>query len=89
MEDQLGRLEEKILQAIDTISELRGRNDELRGRCETLEGEVSALTEQRDTLQRQLNEAREAAEVAEDGEARRQKAEEKVAGLLRKLEALG
>jgi len=89
MDDQLSRLERKILDAIDLIQTLRRDNQQLSERCETLDVKCRDLTEERDHLQRQLQSAREAAATAEDFEQKRLHIEEKVAGLLEKLEAMG
>ena len=88
MDDQLARLENKVLEAIEIIQGLRRENGELAARCEDLEGRLHEAEEQREGLQRELNEARESAAQVEHFEERRRQVEEKVGGLLSKLEAM-
>ncbi len=89
MDDHLSRLEAKVVEAIDTIQELRRQNGELNQRCEDLEGRLADVTGERDRLQAQLGEARETAAQAERFEEQRRQIESKVSGLLDKLEAMG
>jgi len=88
MDDQLSRLESKVLEAIEIIQGLRHENGELSNRCEDLEGRLNEAEEQREKLARDLNEARESASQVEHFEERRRLVEEKVGGLLSKLEAM-
>ncbi len=95
MEDQLSRLEGKVLEAIEIIQGLRQENGELGTRCAGLEGSMTELEgrlqdaeEQRNQLQRDLEEARESAAQVDQFEEKRRLVEEKVGGLLSKLEAM-
>jgi FtsZ-binding cell division protein ZapB len=89
MEDQLVRLERKVLEAIALIQSLRRENEQLSARGADLDGRLRDLQEERDQLQRELQQAQAAAAAATDFEQKRQRIEEKVAGLLEKLEAMG
>jgi FtsZ-binding cell division protein ZapB len=89
MDDHLSRLESKVLEAIDTIQNLRQENGELQQRCQDLEASLQDLQGERDGLQRQLAETREVAAQADLFEEKRRIIEDKVGGLLSKLEAMG
>ena len=82
MDDQLARLEAKVLETIETMQGLRHENGELKARCGDLEARGS-------DLENQLREAHESASQAEGFEEKRRLVEEKVGGLLSKLEAMG
>ena len=88
MDDQLARLESKVLEAIDIIQGLRRENGELSDRCTDLEGRLRETDEERERMRRDLDEAREAAAQVDQFEEKRRLVEEKVGGLLSKLEAL-
>ena len=88
MDDQLSRLENKVLEAIEIIQGLRHENGELSTRCHDLEARLQDADEQREKLQRELNEARESAAQVAHFEEKRRLVEEKVGGLLSKLEAM-
>ena len=89
MDDQLARLEAKVLETIDTIQGLRHENGELKAQCAELEARSSDLERQKGDLENQLHEAHESMSQAEHFEEKRRLVEEKVGGLLSKLEALG
>lgn len=89
MDDQLARLEAKVLETIETIQGLRHENNELEARCSDLEARSNDLQRQKDDLEAQLQEARESASQAELFAEKRRLVEEKVGGLLSKLEAMG
>ncbi len=89
METKLGILEAKVIEAIGLIKDLRAENESLKNRCLDLQ---AAANESEDTIQRmtqELQQSRQAAAVAEDFEEKRKDIEDKVGGLLEKLEALG
>ena len=88
MDDQLARLESKVLEAIEIIQGLRRENGELNERCGDLEGRLQDADEQRQQMQRDLGEARESAAQVDQFEEKRRLVEEKVGGLLSKLEAM-
>jgi septal ring factor EnvC (AmiA/AmiB activator) len=89
MDDHLSRLEAKVIEAIDTIQELRRQNGQLTERCGELEGQLTETAAERDRLRTQLQEARETAAQAENFEEQRRQIETKVSGLLERLEAMG
>jgi predicted nucleic acid-binding Zn-ribbon protein len=89
MEDSLGRLEEKVLKAVRVIQELRGENDRLQHQRTQLEADFNALQERSERLTRDLEEARSAAATVASFEEQRRILEEKVGGLLEKLDQIG
>jgi predicted nuclease with TOPRIM domain len=96
MDNNLSILEAKVLEAVELIKELRGenerlasRNSELEGRCEELEGRLGGLEEDNTRLNHELDELRHRADSVGDFEEKRKQVEDRVSGLLAKLEALG
>jgi hypothetical protein len=89
MDDQFAKLEAKVADAIELIKGLRSENVRLQSQCRDLESRVGDLTDAGARLQRDLAEAREAAAQVEQFEAKRRLIEERVGGLLDKLEAMG
>jgi hypothetical protein len=89
MEDNLGRLEEKVLKAVRLIQELRSENDRLQRQRSQLESEFAALHERSERLGCDLEEARAVAATVENFEEHRRIIEEKVGGLLEKLDQIG
>ena len=96
MESNLNFLEAKVLEAVDLIKELRAenqrltaRNRELEGQTAELEARLGGLQEENTSLSHELGEARQQAGNAEIYEEKRKEIEDKVGGLLAKLEALG
>lgn len=89
MDDNLGRLEEKVIKAVKLIQELRHENDRLQRQRSQLESEFAALNERSERLGRDLEEARAAAAAVESFEEHRRMIEEKVGGLLEKLDQIG
>jgi hypothetical protein len=89
MEDQFAKLEVKVDGAIELIKELRGENARLQARCRDLDRQVVELTDAGARLQHDLAEARDAAAQVGQFEAKRRLIEERVGGLLDKLEAMG
>ena len=82
-------LEQKVVDAIDLIKSLRSRNsqlsqerDDLATRCELMETETERMNHE-------LEDLRLKAAEAERFEGKRRAIEEKVGGLLEKLEAIG
>lgn len=88
MDDHLSRLENKVLEAINLIQELRRENGDLKTRCSELENRLHQAGDERETMQRQLNESRELASQAELFEEKRRVIETKVGSLLERLEAM-
>lgn len=96
MDNNLNILETKVLEAVELIKELRaenrrltGRKSELEGQTTALEAQIEGLTEQNTNLSHELAEARQQAGTVEVYEEKRKEIEDKVGGLLAKLEALG
>ncbi len=89
MDDSLNRLEEKVLQAVRTIQELRTENERLRLQREGLEKEHAALQERATRLSGELDQARAVAATVDGYEEKRRILEEKVGGLLEKLDQIG
>jgi hypothetical protein len=89
MDDQFAKLEAKVADAIELIKGLRSENLRLQSQCRDLENRVGELTDAGARLQRDLVEARDAAAQVEQFEAKRRLIEERVGGLLDKLEAMG
>jgi hypothetical protein len=89
MDDQFAKLEAKVADAIELIRGLRSENARLQGQCRDLEHQVVELTDAGARLQHDLAEAREAAARVSQFEEKRRLIEERVGGLLDKLEAMG
>lgn len=89
MEGNFGILENKVLEAVGLIKELRADNKRLTGRCTELESQMAELREANSRMHQQLDQAREQARQVEDFEEKRKEIEDKVGGLLLKLESLG
>ncbi len=89
MDDSIGRLEGKVLEAIALIQNLRQENTQLRERCQTQESSADDLRATVARLQRELGDAQQTADQVTQFEEKRRIIEEKVGGLLEKLEAMG
>jgi len=89
METKLGILEAKVNAAVGLIQDLRGENESLKDRCRTLQSSLAEAEETIGRLSSELETARSSLVVAEDFEVKRKEIEDKVGGLLDKLEALG
>lgn len=89
MEDSLNRLEERVLKAVRTIQELRGENERLKRQRAELENAHAALQERAERLSGELEQARAAAATVDGYEESRRILEEKVGGLLEKLDQIG
>jgi len=81
-------LEEKVLHAVQRIQELKAENDELRRARSGLEEQLAELRDRANRTQRELDASREAAAALAQMEEKRKIIEEKVGGLLDKLDAL-
>ncbi len=88
-EDRLSLLEERVLKAVRLIQELRGENARLMQRRTELEQQLSAMQAEKERNERELAEARAAVAGIERIEENRRMIEEKVGGLLEKLEQIG
>ena len=89
METSFAHLEEKVVEAVNLIKSLRAENADLQRRCDELESQYEELKDEKARLEEKLDENRETAMSVEDYEEKRRLIEEKVGGLLEKLEALG
>jgi FtsZ-binding cell division protein ZapB len=96
MDSNLNVLEAKVLEAVELIKELRGenrrlsaRNGELESQSLALEARLEGLVDENTQLKNDLDEARQQADSVEVFEQKRKEIEDKVGGLLEKLEALG
>jgi len=89
MESNLNTLENKVLEAIKLIKELRTENNRLKSGTEELEMRVLELEELNSKLNHQLNESQQVAANVEVYEEKRKEIETRVGGLLDQLEALG
>jgi len=89
MDDFITRLENKVLTAIETIQTLRQENAQLEAERESLQKQLQDVTREKERMQRELAETRESASQVEQFEEKRRIIEEKVGGLLDKLEAMG
>jgi hypothetical protein len=89
METSFAHLEEKVVEAVNLIKSLRSEKDGLQNRCEELERRCEQLEAENARMEEELERSREAAVSVEQYEEKRRLIEEKVGGLLEKLEALG
>ncbi len=87
-ENSFELLEEKILKAVRRIKELAQENERLKAQRQELEVHSQSLKDERDRMSRELDEARSQAQDVERMEDTRKKLEEKVGGLLSKLESI-
>ena len=89
MENNFAQLEEKVLKAVSLIQDLRVENTRLQERASELENRYAELQEERDRIDRQLEAARQDTAAVENFEEKRREIEEKVGGLLEKLDQIG
>lgn len=89
MENNFAQLEEKVLKAVRLIQDLRAENQQLQQTQLELQARYEALKEDRDRMNRELETSRQAAATLEQFEEKRRLIEEKVGGLLEKLEEIG
>jgi ribosomal protein L18E len=89
MDNNLNVLEAKVLEAVGLIKELRQENERLTGLCGELEARAAELTDTNERLLKELEDVRRQAADVEVYETKRKEIEDKVGGLLQKLEALG
>jgi len=89
MEDSITHLEEKVLKAVRLIKDLRVENSNLQQQKQAMESQFEALKEDHQRMSRELEESRQAAASLERFEEKRRIIEEKVGGLLEKLEEIG
>jgi hypothetical protein len=89
MDSNLDILEAKVIEAVGLIKELKAENARLSERCGELEGSLRELEAANSRLTTELEDARSDAGAVEVYEEKRKEIEEKVGGLLQKLEGLG
>jgi len=89
MESKLGILEAKVVEAVGLIKELRTENESLKGRCKELQAALAEAEGNIERLENELEQKGREASLVEDYEEKRKEIEDKVGGLLAKLEALG
>jgi hypothetical protein len=89
METNFDHLEEKVLNAIRLIKELRAENSQLQQQRDELESLCETLKEDQQRMSRELEENRANATTLGRFEEKRRIIEEKVGGLLEKLEQVG
>lgn len=89
MEQSLARLEEKVLLAMRSIQDLRNENARLEGERDALQDRCTSLYDDREKLNRELEETRVVAASVERFEEKRRAMEERVGALLEKLEQIG
>ena len=89
MDDNLNLLENKVLEAVELIKDLRAENRRLTVRCEELAAQVGDLESGRARLAEELASASAVAGDVESYEEKRKEVEDRVGGLLQKLAALG
>ncbi len=82
-------LEQKVAEAIELIKDLRSENSTLRQQREELQSRCETLETESVRMNRELEQTRQGAARSEHFEEKRREIEEKVGGLLEKLEALG
>ncbi len=87
-DDSFGLLEEKVLTAVKRIQELKTENEQLNAQREKLEGQMEALNDRVQRAESELAETREQAARVDHMEGKRQLIEEKVGGLLEKLDSI-
>ena len=79
----------RVLHAVRLIKELKTENQQLQQQKDTLENQCEALKADHDRMSRELEEARSASATVERFEEKRRIIEEKVGGLLEKLDEIG
>ena len=89
MDSNLDILEAKVIEAVGLIKELKAENARLSDRCGELEASLQDLEAAHSRLTTELEEARGNAGAIEVYEEKRKEIEDKVGGLLQKLEGLG
>ena len=87
-EDSFGLLEEKVLTAVRRIQELKTENETLAAQRDELESRVEALNDRATRAETELSDARSQAATVDQMEDKRRQIEEKVGGLLDKLDSI-
>jgi len=87
-EDSFGLLEERVLTAVKRIQELKSENETLVEQRDKLESQLTALNDRALRAENELVEARSHAAQVDKMEDKRRLIEEKVGGLLDKLDSI-
>ena len=89
MESKLGLLEAKVVEAVGRIKDLRTENESLKRQCAELKASLAEAEGTAERLHNELEQKSQEASLVGDYEEKRKEIEDKVGGLLAKLEALG
>ncbi|MFH1843333.1 MAG: cell division protein ZapB [bacterium] len=89
MENNFSVLEEKVLRAVHLIQDLRAENAQLQQQNDEWKSRFEVLKEDNERISRELDERQINAASVEQFEEKRRIIEEKVGGLLEKLEQIG
>ncbi len=87
-DDSFGLLEERVLTAVKRIQELKSENETLVEQRDKLEGQLETLNDRALRAENELLEARSHAAQVDQMEDKRRLIEEKVGGLLDKLDSI-
>jgi predicted nucleic acid-binding Zn-ribbon protein len=87
-DDSFGLLEERVLTAVKRIQELKSENETLVEQRDKLEGQLTTLNDRALRAENELAEARSHAAHVDQMEDKRKLIEEKVGGLLDKLDSI-
>ncbi|MBU0743321.1 cell division protein ZapB [bacterium] len=87
-EDSFELLEEKVLSAVRRIQELKTENESLTVQCDELTSQVEALNDRANRAESDLAAARSQVALVDQMEGKRKLIEEKVGGLLDKLDSI-
>ncbi len=87
-DDSFGLLEEKVLSAVQRIQELKTENESLTAQRDKLESQVAVLSDRVDRAEGELAETRTQVAQVDQMEDKRKLIEEKVGGLLDKLDSI-
>jgi len=87
-EDSFGLLEEKVLSAVRRIQELKTENETLTAQRNELASQVEALNDRASRAETELSDVRSQAATVDQMEDKRRQIEEKVGGLLDKLDSI-
>ena len=87
-DDSFGLLEEKVLSAVRRIQELKTENASLTEQRDELASQIEALSDRTNRAESEVEDARSQAALVDQMEDKRKLIEEKVGGLLDKLDSI-
>ena len=87
-DDSFGLLEEKVLSAVRRIQELKTENASLTEQRDELASQIEALNDRTNRAESEVEDARSQAALVDQMEDKRKLIEEKVGGLLDKLDSI-